>query len=274
MAKKTSADLLIDINNDITTATAPDSITPGVDGARRADTVDSTWNKKDGILVGSPDRPAITIPGAFTSLLNDGDPLETFIQVMLDRIDALQVAVTGAIQGLIGEFLAIITAETNQTILIDENGTSGAPFISLGKIKFANDCANGGFDNGNNWLLDRFVIPSSYGAGKTNVKFQVSNLKVNLLENNVALSGSRLFKFVLTKNGTQIGSVESTTATIANGDPTGIIYFDDFSTGNIALNTLSAGDVIALELYEHRANSSIADIRIQTINGFINNELS
>lgn len=266
MAEKSVADLTTDNTNDIGSQTAPDSITPTIDAARRKDIIDSQWNKTDGIRC-----QFASIPAAYTGIVAagtvgnfaTGDELNDIIFKIMDRTSALQDLIEGGVQGKINEFLAMITTDTNQAVLTTTGNTS---YVSAAVVKLVNDADNGGFDNGNNWLVSKYTVP----AGVTAAKFSASALAFKLLENNISIGAAWMnFKYVITQNGTVVASGNE--IQINNGDPVDVMYYlDDFNTGVI---TVAQNDIISLEFYQNHPNSSTATTLHQLTNGFFHVEL-
>lgn len=276
MAIKPSADLLANNTADITSASAPNSITPAILGARRADDIESMWNKLDGIKCQFP-----SIPAAFTGLVNTGtvgdpttgDQLNDILFQIMTYVNELAEAVVGGVQGLIGEYLAIIESDTRQTINVNSALSPINTYRKQIEVNLVNDKDNGGFDNGNNWLVYQFLVPSGYGSGKTNVNFFAKANVFKLIQNSLGVAETRTLKYVIAKNGTAL--VSSNEILISNGDPVDVDYYiNDFTTGNITIASITASDVFTLEIYEKANSNSNGAIRIQLQNGFFYNKLS
>jgi len=257
MSQKTTAQLLIDNNAVVTSQTAPESITPTTLGALLLDMIESMYNRED-------DAPLV-MPACFTGIVAPGDSANKLFQALLDKTCFIQTQVQGGVQGLPGEFLANITSDTNQNIKLEaaDLGTIVA------SVKFPNDKDNGSFDNGNNFLIHKFVVPT---GGQPSVQFTASGLIIQLIENTLSVASAINLQFEIHKNGTLIGTSISNAILI---DDTTVVdtkfYFNDFDTGLIAV---IAGDVITVELNLDSGaigGSTYAVIKLN--NGFFNNEL-
>jgi hypothetical protein len=227
------------------------------------DLLSSYWNQIDGITING-----VTIPAAFTSIVADGDTLIQFIQALLDRINAVQVEVTGGVQGKVNEFLSIITSDTNQTFLIDENNSPYNTFRDAGDLKFVNDKDNGGFDNGNNFLVDSYIVPV---GGLASADFKGNGIVFELLEENLVTTRSRTIKLEVSYNGSTWGTAQE--FTINPGDTIGTkYYFNDFGNSGVAFAT--AGLPVSIKLMQKQSVVSSGSIRLKLINGFFNNKIN
>lgn len=266
--EQNSATLQTNLNTAVTSQTSPDAITPITLGNQLADQEVSAFNKVDGIEVGVHGRD-LTVPDVFTSTVDpNGQTMEEVIDALMAQINQDHISITGGVQGRQGEFLANVTSDTNQTILISETSTPADTYRLAAVIKFPNDKDNGSFDNGNNFLVNKFVTPS---GGQASVKFDGAGIALKLLQND--LSGrTRTIQILIRKNGTSTlassNEIALTTADAVNS----ICYFNDMDTGTIAT---SADDEITVELWEkiNASGGSPEDIRLQVMNGFFNNEL-
>jgi hypothetical protein len=265
MASKSSADLSTEQVALISSQTTPNSITPETLGNQMLqDIIDSSFNKVDGVIVGIEGRDLV-IPALYTPTVNpSGQTLEQVLQAILDATDATAVLVSGGVQGLRGEFCAIITPDTNQTILLDEVNTPTDTYRKQISVFIPNDKDGGGFDNGNNWILEKYVAPISVTAA-----FVAYGFSFNLLENNLSGGHTRTVKLVITNNGTVIAS--SNEFAFAAGDPTNIQYYFNLLRTIISF---SAGDIIQLEVYEKTNSTSAETVRINIDGGFFSNLLS
>lgn len=192
--------------------------------------------------------------------------LDDIVDSFWNLIDNPGLSGAGGIQGLPGEFLANITSDTRQTLLIDENVTTGGGLVTFAKLKLPNDADNGSFDNGNNWLVDKYTTPIS---GFAAIAFLASGVIMTLLQNNITGTGQRQIRISITQNGTAIAS--TAVQSINPADPVDVnYYFEDIAQVGIVA---APGDIFALEVYTQRADSQVADVLVQFQNGFFNNEL-
>lgn len=266
--EKSSADLQTDNNNVITTATAPDAITPPADGALRANVIVSMFNKVDGAIVGLHGRD-LTVPALFTPTVNpNGQTFEQVLQALLDAANAQQILITGGVQGLPGEFLAIITPETNQVInaIFDTSITPATDYRNANTIKLPNDSDNGGFDNGNNWLVFRYTQP----AATPNSVFRAANLFFKVLDSNLTSGRIRTFQLRWYNVTTNVLLGSSSEVPVEVTDIGSIFSFNDFGTGTVSA---AAGNEMRLELYEKQSSGAIEFVKIQFLTGFVYNEI-
>lgn len=245
MSQKSAAQLSIDNNNVIESQTAPDSIDPTTDGPVRQDIIDSTFNIVDGIKVGINGRSIKTagaIPALYTGL-NDGDSLETVLAKILALTNQTQIQVTGGIQGQDGEFAACITSDTRQVF---EAHCTTSTYDPITAIQFANDKDNGGFDNGNNWLLKRYTASSAITKN-----FKVSSVEFEIAGSWAGGSSSSdytKFKLAICKNGNTAAPLVTSADAIIRNDTAGgtKFYIPDFSIASVAL---AVNDYIEVFIY-------------------------
>lgn len=260
---KNSADLTTESNAVIGAQTAPDAITPVTLEGLLEDIIISGWNKLDGLRVGGVAYDtALIIPATFTPSIHNDDRIRDIIQALMDEAHAQHVLVQGGVQGIAGQFLATITADTNQIIERPSGGTVNA---KIATIVFPNDKDGGGFDNGNNFMVSKYTVP----AAGFDAYYRLSNFALKLLKNNIAGGTSNGITVGIYKNGTLVGSgLSATTITAIPGDTVGTIYsFDDI---RVAL-TPTPTDTITIELWMSSTNVA-STCQVQVINGFFYNE--
>lgn len=260
---KNSADLITESNAVIGSQTAPDAITPVTLEGLLEDIIVSPWNKLDGLRVGGVayDTPLV-IPGTFTPSIHNDDRIRDMIQAIMDEAHAQHVLVQGGVQGVAGQYLAIITGDTNQIIERPSGGTANA---KIATIVFPNDRDGGGYDNGNNFMVSKYTVP----AAGFNANYRLSNFAVKLLINNCAGGTNNTITVGIYKNGTLVGSgLSATTATVTNASTVNTVYsFDDI---NVAI-VPAIGDIITIELWM-ASNNAAATCQIQVISGFFYNQ--
>lgn len=177
-------------------------------------------------------------------------------------------ATSSTTQGTAGGFLAIITSDTQPVFSI----TTGASGVSVdrGTIKFINDTSNGGFDNGNNYNISRYVVPVGGYIGT----MKVSALTFSLLALALGTPPDDItFIVKIIKNRTTVGTgTVLATSSSAFFDQTStvgdITFIADFDTGAI---TLSAAEYVEAVLYCSRSSSADVTGAFEIRTGVLNN---
>ncbi len=243
---KSSANLLIESNSVVGSQVNPDTIDPTTAEGLLEDMIVSPWNKIDRIQVGSPYDAAL-VPSALLPTVHDGDDLRDILQAIIDAQYADHILIIGGVQGLPGEFVAKIMPED----IIVRTGV-GAGAQNMGTVPFINDSTNGGFDNGNNWLLDTHVVPAAGFAGK----YRITGASIKDLASTLGAAGnsaSYVLKIVKYISGapTVLATSNTLTWTVAFGgpEPTGqSLYFNDL-VFDCAGSPLAGGTEVVVELH-------------------------
>lgn len=240
MAVKTSATLKAENSTEITTAVAPESITPTILGDNLDDQIDSAFNKGDEDL-----DAQLIIPPAFSGQVTSPFTIRNLFQVLFNNLSIVMAGGTNsANQGRPGLFLAYIG-----TINPPYEAVTGGANTSQGPVIYANDFQDGGFDNGNNWSTYNYKVP----AGGFNKKIRVSSLEIETVV--VPTFADTTFNVQMLKNGSATGMPLATftfgaTAITAVGQMIYTPYFEmDFSSA-----PLVAGDTISIEIIRPSAN--------------------
>lgn len=243
MSVKSTANLDSDIDANIGTQTAPESVTPLIVAQELKDVAESSYNRADGLT-------GFTIPAIFTPLVN-GDSLEAFIQALLDKVTEINSITLGmTAQGRPGLFLGYIGSE-KQLFTVYQGMTTGV----LSALLFTNDSENGAFDNGNNWSGTNYLAPfvKSYNWILTSTELEV-------VAN--AFSGHHaIFRLDIFKNGSLLGS--TTTITVADTDAPGAKLYINQKV--ILADTVAINDIIEVKCVLVSTNGTLSPTETLTI---------
>jgi hypothetical protein len=254
MAVKDRATLHADVLADISSATAPDSITPTIDGANRDDIIDSCWNKIDDPAPSNAAAVTVSglvIPSCITGATN-GDTVADFIQEIINLLCQLDSSM--AIQGVAGQFLATIPTAVGQTFRV--NNTLG---VDVANLLVPNDVDDGGFDNGNNYDTASYLTPAAGFTGR----FMLSNVEIELVDN-ISGSGTANLEFCLQVNGVDVGSAVIATFALT-GMAVGTLKYATtivYPAFGAAAQAFNPGDIVTIRVSAQSATTGDAVLRV------------